>query len=144
METFFKQTSKPKRRKPSPTKLKKKLDTVFSLWIKNRDNWTCITCGKFSRDPQKMNAGHYISRRHHSVRWNEKNVNAQCAGCNCFRGGNLDVYALRLQEKYGDGILKELNQLKNQVRRWGRAELEKLIKKYEVSWEVATPARLEE
>ena len=116
----------------SVSKLKAKLDKVFSLWVKERDNWTCITCGKFSRDPHMMNAGHYVSRRHHSLRWDERNVHAQCAGCNCFKGGAMDDYALALQEKYGEGILKELNQLKNQTKQWKAGELLELIERYKV------------
>lgn len=78
-----------------------------------------------------MNAGHYISRRHHSVRWDIRNVHAQCAGCNCFKHGSLDEYALALQLKYGEGILKELNTLKHKEKRFTVKELQELIQKYD-------------
>lgn len=34
------------KKKPSISKLKKKLWAEFSLYIRNRDKWTCFTCGK--------------------------------------------------------------------------------------------------
>jgi 5-methylcytosine-specific restriction endonuclease McrA len=91
---------------------KKKLDEVFSEYIRKRDKGCCFTCGRRA-DWQYSHAGHYINRNHLATRWNEKNVNAQCPACNLFRQGNKTVYATRLEEKYGHGILQELESLKN-------------------------------
>lgn len=77
-----------------------------------------------------MQAGHYISRSVLSLRWDERNVNCQCMPCNIWKHGALDVYALNLQLKYGDGILKEFAQKKNVLIRFTASELEEMIKKY--------------
>jgi len=105
------------------------MDTVFSRWIRNRDNAKCFTCGKVGT-VETMQAGHYISRSVLSLRWDERNVHCQCMPCNIWKHGALDVYALNLQLKYGDGILKELARMKNTRIRFSSKELEEMIKKY--------------
>lgn len=116
---------KKKTKKPTVAKLKKKLDKVFSEWIRRRDRDICFTCGN-----KGTHAGHYILRRHMNTRWDERNVHCQCVRCNVFEYGNMDVYALRLQTQYGDGILNELNMLKHTIKQFTVKELEELIEKY--------------
>lgn len=110
-------------------KLKKKMDTVFSRWIRSRDGGKCFTCKKVGTI-ETMQAGHYISRSVLSLRWDERNVHCQCMPCNIWKHGALDVYKLNLQAKYGEGILKELAQKKNVLIRFTASELEEMIKKY--------------
>lgn len=92
--------------------LKSKLDTLFSLYVRQRDSKDgvarCVTCGKYDHW-KEMDAGHYISRQYLSVRYNEKNVHAQCKSCNRFHEGMKDAYALFLIKTYGKGILEELD-----------------------------------
>lgn len=100
-------------------KLKKELDKHFSLFIRLRDSdpkgfCECYTCGvrKFYKE---MHNGHYVSRSYTPTRFDEKNCNVQCPGCNLFKEGAKDVYALNLIRDYGAGILEELSKLKNQI-----------------------------
>lgn len=109
--------------------LKKKLDAVFSIYIRNRDKGECFTCFKQS-EPKHCHAGHYVSRVYNSTRYDERNVHAQCPGCNIFKSGAMDVYALRLEITYGMGILQELNSLKKQSKSFKKYELEELIEYY--------------
>ena len=110
-------------------KLIRKLDDLFSIFIRKRDKGKCFTCS--TQKPYKeMHAGHYKKRQHMGVRFNEKNVNCQCRGCNNFQGGRMDVYAIRLEAKYGYGILQELEELKKKDKKYKTSELEQLIKKY--------------
>jgi hypothetical protein len=87
-----------KRKKlPSFSSLERKLDTVFSRYIRKRDanahGWVhCCTCGK-AFEVSQVHAGHYVKRSHRSLRWHPQNVHAQCASCNVFRGGVQDEYA---------------------------------------------------
>ena len=71
-------------KKLTRTKLVKKLDTIFSQYIRkvNSDNEisTCFTCGKQDHW-KKLQNGHFQSRRHYSTRWDETNCQVQCAGC---------------------------------------------------------------
>lgn len=104
---------------------------MFSEYIRRRDKGVCFTCGK--RDEWKnMDAGHYIPKSvgGSNLYFNEKNVHAQCTACNRFRHGNLHVYALRLREKYGNGILEWLEAYRNKSVPYNKRELEILIDYY--------------
>ncbi len=116
-------------------KLIKRLDLTLSRFVRqsaadHRGMARCFTCDAL-KPWEELQNGHYISRVHHSLRFDIRNLAPQCVRCNIFLHGNMDVYALRLQEKYGDGILRELNQLKQQTKQWTREELFQLISKYE-------------
>jgi len=78
-------------KKESCAALKKKLDSVFSLYIRHRDAGICYTCG-VQKMPSEMQAGHYVSRTCLVLRWNEDNVKCQCYSCNCMRHGNMITY----------------------------------------------------
>ena len=87
-------------KKPTRSKLVKKLDTVFSQWVRlsnadNNKNCICVTCNKvfFWKEIQ---AGHFMSRKHYSIRWDERNVKPQCVGCNVFKYGEQYKFSLFL------------------------------------------------
>ena len=113
MTTFTRPAPKPTRPKkvkrkklPKLSTLIKKADAVFSKFIRVRDGYICVTCGKTGN-----HAGHYIRRGHKRVRWNAQNVHCQCCGCNTFLDGNMDRYALFMIERYG---VDHLQWLENQ------------------------------
>lgn len=111
------------------SEVKKEFDRVFSIFIRQRDKGICFTCGDTKWWKYQQN-GHYVSRTHMSLRYDEKNCNCQCMGCNVFRHGNMDMYALALIKKYGVGILEELNKKKNTIRKWTVAEMLGEIDRY--------------
>lgn len=83
--TSVKKASKPKSRKKST--LIRELDKVFSLYVRMRDSkefgfkyFRCISCGQVKSFDQG-DAGHFYSRTRMSVRFNENNVNMECAYC---------------------------------------------------------------
>jgi len=84
--------------------LQKRAWTVFSKWIRNRDTHTCVTCGK-SQPEVKIHAGHYC---HNRESFNERNIHAQCMGCNWRKKGNMRFYTIRMIEWYGLDYVKEL------------------------------------
>lgn len=88
---------------------KKKLWKVFATYIKNRDKWTCVTCGKQAYG-QGMNAGHYIAKGACSAEYyfHERNVHAQCAYCNLALEGNRPAYRKFIMSKYGEDVLNDL------------------------------------
>lgn len=109
-------------------KLKKKAQDVFNKWIRNRDrDERCISCN----GPVEQ-AGHYFSSGHYSLlTFCEINVNGQCIRCNCFLHGNLIHYRMGLITKYGERIVRQLEQdSKFGVKKWSRLELEEIIEKY--------------
>ncbi len=104
--------------------LEKKLDRLFSMFVRRRDNYICVTCGR-----QGNEAGHYIGREVRATRWDERNVNCQCTYCNKYKHGNLTKYAIYLERKFGVGILEELDQqaktIFNPTREWLLDKIEK-------------------
>jgi len=108
---------------------KKELDRVFSIFIRQRDKGRCFTCSKKS-EWKDTDAGHFVKRQHLATRWDERNVNCQCVACNCFRAGQKETYAVKLEKKYGFGILQELEGLKNKGAKFKVAELKELIEHY--------------
>ncbi len=89
------------KKKPSRSKLVKKLDAVFSQYIRLKDSVgeiaTCFTCGKKDHW-KKLQNGHFQSRKHYATRWDEQNCQVQCAGCNVFRYGEQFLFAKYLDE----------------------------------------------
>ncbi len=121
------------RRKKDPNsypELKKKLDKVFSVFIRERDNFVCFTCDKRG-DAKNIQCGHFISRNYLSLRWDEINCHAQCVACNMFKGGNMIVYAMRMMDKYGADILKLLDARKNMTLKLSTIQLKILIDRYQ-------------
>ena len=99
-------------KKPSRKTLIKKLDKIFSAYIRQRDAdkkgyCTCCTCGKKLPITQ-IHCGHFMSRRHYSTRWDPENCAAQCCGCNTFNQGEQYKFALFLNKKYGGDKASEL------------------------------------
>lgn len=117
-------------KKPTRSKLVKKLDTVFSLWVRqsnaDKNNMcTCVTCNKtfFWKEIQ---AGHFMSRKHYSIRWDERNVKPQCVACNVYRAGEQYKYSLYL----GNNLSKKLLEESRELRKFTNIELEEMIKDY--------------
>ena len=114
--------------------LKGKLDKIFSEYIRLRDSnengyGRCISCGKVVHW-KESDAGHYVNRKHLSLRYDEKNVNLQCRHCNRFQEGNALGYNHGLVEKYGDSVINYLNIKRFNVCKIGKVEYEALIKEY--------------
>lgn len=71
----------------------------------------CCSCGRIGNWFYKMEAGHFIpkgSRGESGVRFDERNVHAQCKTCNGFKQGNTLNYGDFMREKYGQEVIDEL------------------------------------
>ncbi len=121
------------KKKKSFDQLKKDADAAFSNYIRERDLYTCITCGKFG-GKSEIDCGHFVKRGDLLLRFNEINCNAQCKRCNHYLKGNDRVYSLKLEEKYGHGILQELERIhleyKAKSPQLRRSDYEALIEEY--------------
>jgi hypothetical protein len=113
---------KPRTKKVNLKSLDKQMDTYYSRYIRLRDsedgyNCKCISCGKIAPIKEMQN-GHY-KRRGQSLcnptKYDERNTNAQCVYCNLRLRGNESSYAVALEEKYGFGILQELEIKSKQI-----------------------------
>ncbi len=122
-------------KKPTLAKLKKKLDQVFSKWIRQRgadEGGTneCVTCGalKFWKELQ---CGHYYSRKWTALRWDERNCWPQCLVCNVFLGGNYPSYARYMLSELGQKTLDDLDSAHRVTTKLSRADVEAMIEKYQ-------------
>ena len=122
------------KKKPTIKSLIKKADDSFQTMIRYRDNFKCITCGRQFPFGERTNlhAGHFVGRGNKSTRWDEENVNAQCAYCNMQQSfGNVFVihnYERALEEKYGQGTVERLIRKGREVFKPTREFLEEIIK----------------
>jgi len=116
-------------KKLTRSKLIKKLDAIFSRWVRLSNSvneiCTCVTCGK-ELHWKDIQAGHFISRKHYSTRWDERNVKPQCVGCNVFKYGEQYKFSLFLGLK----LSKALSLQSNEIRKFSSNELEDMIEKY--------------
>lgn len=106
----------PKRKKQTRSQLVKKLDTVFSQYIRKskadkQGYCTCCTCGK-KVHWKEIQAGHFMSRKHYSIRWDERNVNPQCVACNVFRYGEQYKYSIFLGKELADVLYLQSKEIK--------------------------------
>ena len=111
----------------------KRLDQWFSKYIRLRDSEDgyvrCITCGT-RKHWKEVDAGHFQTRAKYSTRWDERNVNAQCKGCNMKNGGQQYVHGKEIDKKYGEGTADEIVYLSNQMVKFSTQELRDMAKKY--------------
>jgi len=102
--------------------------TAFNSYIRKRDEGKkCISCGKTLR-VGNVDAGHLWSAGGHSnVRFNEKNVNAQCSRpCNKDLSGDVNNYRIGFIERYSKEDLEELDAIAKIPKKWDIEELKKL------------------
>ena len=120
-------------KKLTRSKLVKKLDTVFSQYIRQKNSSdeiaTCFTCGK-NDHWKKLQNGHFQSRRHYSTRWDEINCQVQCAGCNVFKYGEQYVFGNKLDQKFGTGTARRLHIKAQKIVKLSDSDLEEMIKRY--------------
>jgi hypothetical protein len=123
----MKKTPLKKNSSNSISKLKKKLWTIFSLFIRQRDKFTCFTCGRVGYG-SGMHAGHFISKAVGGIDlyFDEDNVHAQCYNCNINLGGCQYEYSLRLGEEKS----KELYRKKGVFSKWTEQDYLKKIEHY--------------
>lgn len=119
----------------SKSKLVRKLDGIFSQYIRLRDMipnthlFKCISCGKVYQI-KDADCGHYINRKHMSTRFSEINCNAQCRSCNRFDEGNMSGYRNGIIHKYGEAQVIVLESMRNEIRKYSVFELSALCEHY--------------
>jgi len=84
--------------------LVKKLDTAFSIFIRERDK-ICVVCGT----TEKGTCGHLLTRTAYSTRWDELNCHRQCSNCNYSHESNPHPFTSWFIHKFGleayDGLI---------------------------------------
>lgn len=122
---------KAKEKKPRTIqKVREELDKVFSIYSRNKEVKKgfaeCVSCG-VRKLPSELQCGHYVSRMHLSVRWDERNGWPQCTACNVFKKGNYPAYTDYLINRFGSVWLQNLIKEGRMIRKWTIQELEDLL-----------------
>jgi hypothetical protein len=116
-------------KKPSRKTIITKLDNIFSQYIRLRYSKNeiseCVTCGKQDHW-KKLQAGHFVSRKHYATRWDEDNVQVQCSGCNVFRYGEQYLFSKYL----GVDLSEELLMKSRKIQKFTDNELLEMIELY--------------
>lgn len=129
-----KKTDKPKKRQASQATLVKKLDKVFSQYIRLRDafpngTFRCPTCGRILPFA-KGDCSHLYSRRHMATRFDEDNCVIECAYDNRFNSEHLIKLNQHVLNRIGETRYKMLSVKAHSTKKWSCFELEQLIKYY--------------
>lgn len=117
-------------KKPTRSKLIKKLDVVFSQYIRrkysdNRGFVQCFTC-ETKKHWKEMQCGHFRSRRFYATRWCEDNVRVQCPRCNVFEYGR----AYEFGRKLGDKLAEEMYLKSQSIVKFTNTEINDMIDLY--------------
>ncbi len=121
-------------KKPSLSRLKKKLDSLISLYVRKRASDSmgmakCVSCGRV--EPyMSLQCGHYISRSHYATRYDLRNCHPQCVRCNIFLKGAYPEYSNYLLNKFGLDWYKQLLIDGAKIKKWTILELQAEIAKY--------------
>jgi len=101
------QKIKRQKHKERPAALKKKMDIIFSKYIRLRDKGKpCVTCGAPWTPSDQC--GHFQSRRHFATRWDEMNAHSQCCKCNLWGAGEQFLHAQAIDKMYMQGVAEGL------------------------------------
>jgi hypothetical protein len=109
------------------------LDAVFSQYIRLKDadssgNVACYTCGN-KKHWTLQQCGHFLSRSHLFLRWDERQCRVQDKECNEFKQGNTPVFRTNLERDH-PGIVEILEEEVRTVYKPSKAELKQLISHY--------------
>jgi len=112
---------------PTPAKLKKKLDQVFSWYIRAKYDKSCYTCGRTGT----LQNGHFVSRQYLATRWDENNCRPQCVGCNIYGHGKPLDFEERLKKELGDNAVEEMKKKRHTITKVGMRWYEEQIAHYQ-------------
>lgn len=113
----------------SRSNLVKEADRVFSLFIRERDKGKpCVTCQKDWED--NFQNWHFLSRRHLSTRWHEKNADWQCPWCNLYWAGEQFKHWLAIDKMYWSWTAEQIMRLANSIEKVSDDEILHYIRLY--------------
>jgi len=89
-------------------------DSIWSKYIRTRDNWTCQRCNKKYAPPTSaLHCSHFWSRGNWSVRFDFFNCQALCYGCHSYLGGNPQEHREFILNKLGQKEFDALQKRRN-------------------------------
>lgn len=113
----------------------RKLDAIFSLYIRLRDVnpdgfFRCPTCGRYLPF-SKADCSHLWGRAHMSTRFDPDNVVAECSYDNRMNSSHLIKLSEYFKKRLGQQKYDLLQWKHNQTKKWSLFELQELIKYYQ-------------
>lgn len=125
-----------KSKKPTRWKLVKKLDQIFSIFIRMRDSnkygiVTCPLCGDSVHRKKAQNM-HFIKRGVYLYRRDEDNCHAGDYRCNVCLNWNYIAYVRFMQRKYGIEKVDEMIDNSKKVHKITTPELIEKIEHYKL------------
>jgi hypothetical protein len=111
-------------------RLVRALDTVFSQYIRKRDESTCYTCGRGLNHGLTMQCGHLLTRSCYSTRWDENNAKCQCSGCNITHEFHPETFTLKYIQQHGLPAYEALVYKHKSVAKFSSSDLKILIEYY--------------
>lgn len=123
--------AKREKKRMSISQLTKKLDAIFSLFIRlegaNKQGMVkCFTCDGVHHYKSIQN-GHFQSRRFMSTRFDPLNCAPQCYACNVGMSGMQYEFGKRIDAKYGNGIADLIVQKSKLVQKFTPEEMLEMI-----------------
>lgn len=121
----------PRSKNPRKTAYRRAWD-AFSVFVRSSNadingNVRCFTCG-VPQPWREMDAGHFIHRN--SLDFDEFNIHPQCTKCNRYLSGNEIEYTVKMIRLYGQEVVEDLMSRKNDIVRYGIADLLELERFY--------------
>jgi hypothetical protein len=124
-------------KKQSRSKVVKKLDDIFSKYIRLKSAVLvgdellsmCVTC-KDVKPWKQQQCGHFISRGKYPTRWDEDNCKTQCVKCNVFLKGNYIPYTKYMIDEYGREFVDDLEVKSRGLAKFPTVQLEEMIEDY--------------
>ena len=112
--------------------LKRKAIQVFNAYIRARDkDKPCVSCGH-KDGARQIHAGHYRPAGNVAIlRFDERNVHAQCSICNNHLSGNLVNYRKELINRIGLDQVEEL-EATNDPKQYTVEDYAEIIKTYKL------------
>lgn len=131
----------------SQADLKKELDRVFSIYIRQLYPKVCYTCGKAAT---LLQCGHYISRQYLMTRWSIENCRPQCWGCNGFGKGQPLIFEEKLKAEYGNDHVEAMKATRHKMMKvdsvWYQEQITRyknLVAQYDQNrtWKAGVPSQ---
>ena len=106
------------------------LQQLVNKYVRMRDiGKPCISCEKLITG--KTDAGHLFSVGNYpSVRFDLRNLAAQCITCNQFNGGNIHEYRKNLIKKIGITEFEDLERKAHETRKFSIPEIKEMIQEF--------------
>lgn len=137
MKTPIKKKKIKRIKKPSISKLKKKLWKVCTEFIRLRDKNQCFTCG--NKCVGKNNhTGHFVTSMlcNLELRYDPMNLRTQCLRCNLFMNGNTVIFYRRMIKDFGQEYVDAICDQIGKPVVWKRSDYEAKILFYERALEM--------